>query len=382
MPRIFNGCKPLEKIRYIRALALLFFVGIVILSLNCEEPPAFEGEGGILDSPMSIVVRGNYAYVINANFDQSQNGDGWIAVIDIAQSLVNRKDCIIYRMFMDPFISDMVINKAGTLAYIANRKKQLVSLVDLTDPTKPELLDLDPIEDGHQGIQTGIEPVGLALSLDESLLFVACVGSGDLSIIDTEKQTLIKNIDLGWGINTIVPDPTGKYIWVSNKGVNAVYIVEIATGNFLASFAVGDPHTDTDQDLRGMTFSADGKFAYVAASDPPSLMVIDVDKLPYYPNQAVLKYIPMDSSPAGVTLSPDGKEIWVANFSANSIYVVDAQTNDIIDFVWVGLGPYKIAFSEEDPRDPGHYWVYTANFASHNLSLLDSQTKDYIWAIP
>lgn len=354
----------------------------ILFSSGCEEPPPFEGEGGIIDSPISTVVFGDYAYVSNGNFDLSGNKKGWVAVIDIPASIRNRKQAVVNRVFTEPYLGQMVINKAGTLIYIANRSSNNILLMDMTDPFSPELIDLNPDKGGIQGIRVGIAPIGLALSPDESLLFVANVGSGDLSIIDTVNRRLIKNERLGSGINSVSVDPQGEYVYVSNKGINSISMLDIETGKFVTSFAVGNPNSGIGQDTRGIAFSKDGAYAYIAAREPPSLMIVDTSKLPHYPERAVLNYIPMDSKPTAVKLSPDGSEIWVANYNSSNIYVVDAKYHNIIDVINVGIGPYDIAFSGEIPEGSGHRFVYICNFFSHNITLVDGKTKEVIWAIP
>ncbi len=355
---------------------------MMIFHTGCDEPPPYEGEGGIIDSPVGIASFGDYVYITNSNFDLSGDKEGWIAVLDVYKSLRNRKEALVNRVFTEPYIGDMVINKAGTLAYIANRQADNVILMDLKDPLYPEIIDLNPDIGGVQGIRVGIAPIGLTLSPDESMLFVANVGSGDLSIIDTINRRLIKNERLGSGINNLAVDPEGEYVYVSNKGINSISMLDIETGKFITSFAVGDPRSGIGQDTRGIAFSKDGAFAYIAAREPPSLMVVDTSKLPHYPERAVLKYIPMDSKPTAVVLSPDGSEIWVANYNSSNVYVVDGEYHNIIDVVDVGIGPYDITFSNEIPQGSGHYYAYVCNFFSHNITLVDAITKETVWAIP
>jgi YVTN family beta-propeller protein len=361
---------------------LIVAISAGIFYSGCAEQDEFSGEGGVLDSPVSLAVFGDYAYVANSNFDLSDDGDGWLSVIHIPTAIRNRKQCIVSRVNTEPFLGQILINREGTIAYVAGRKQNRVLLFDLSDPERPEQIDTDPSEDGVQGIQVGVEPVGLALARDEQILLVANVGSGDLSIVDLSKSRLIRNLRLGWGITRVAVDPEGRYAYVTNKGINSISVIEIETARFVAGFSVGDPNTGLDQDTRGVAFSKDGKYAYIAVRRPPSLAVIETEKLPYYPERAVQQYIPMDNQPSAVAVTPDGKEIWVANYASSSVFVIDARSHTVSDVVQVGTGPYDIAFSTENPDDPGHYYTFIANFLSHNVSLLDSRTKDYIWAIP
>lgn len=363
-------------------LASLAVMAPALFFGGCGEPAPFEGEGGILDSPVSAAVNGKYVYITNANFDLSRDKQGWIAVLDTEKALVNRKTALVNRTFTEPYLGEILINSDKTIAYVANRQDDTVDLFDLSDPFRPEIIDLNPVADGDQGINVGLEPIGLALSPDESMLFVANVKSGDLSFVDTQSRRLIKNERLGSGINAVAVDPQGKYIYVSNKGINSISMIEVETGRFITSFSVGDTRSGLGQDTRGIAFSPDGRYAYIAAREPSSLMIVDTDKLPHYPDSAVIKFIPMDSRPSAVVISPEGDEIWVANYNSSNVFVVDANYHNILDVVDVGVGPYDIVFTEENRVDPGHYYAYVVNFLSHNVTLVDAGTKDVVWAIP
>lgn len=364
-----------------------FFLLCAIFAMvlgGCEELPPYDGEGGILDSPIYAEVYDKYVYVTNANFDLSGDQEGWLALIDIAESLRNRKTCIVNRVYTDPYLGDFVIDKNRGIGYLASREKNKITLVDLSDPGYPEIMDLNKDLDGIQGIPVGIEPLGLALSEDGSLLLVANAGSGDISFVDTNERRLIKNERLSSGINAVTLDPSERYAYVTNNKFNSVSVVEIESGKFQASFAVGDVRADIAQDTRGIAFSEDGQYAFVAAHEPPSLMVVDTEKIPYYPEEAVIEFIPMDTDPTGVKLSPDGTEIWVSNYYSSSIFIVDAEYHIVTDVLDAGLGPYDIEFAPSPiiDEDPGHYFAYVVNFLSHNVFLYDVPSKEVIWAIP
>ncbi len=368
-----------------RHAAVVLAFACVLLVAGCgETPEEFAGEGGIFDSPLGIVVNGDFAYVMNGNFDLSDESDGAITVIDIPRSLVNRKDCIVGRVKTPAYIGKMVLTRDGRTGYIANRAGDTILYVDLADPALPKIVDLDPGRDGDQGVRVGIEPFGLTLSPDERMLYVTNVGSGDLSIVDLAGERLVKNEQMEWGINDIAiqPGATPRYAYITNKGLNAVAIFDIITNRFVTAFPVGSMRTGLGSDTRGIDFTPDGKWAFIAARHPESLLVVDTSKVPGQVERAVVDLLPMDLSPTAVKVAPGGEEVWVTNFDSNNVYAIDIRSRSVLDVIPVGGGPYDIAFTEEDPDQPGQYYVLVANFRSHNVSLIDGRTKEYVWVIP
>ena len=94
-----------------------FFILAVMTAMllcSCAESEEYSGDGGILDSPIGVAVYGQYAYVTNANYDLSGDGKGWVAVIDLKIALSDWKHCIVYRLFSDPYLGDILIKKDRT----------------------------------------------------------------------------------------------------------------------------------------------------------------------------------------------------------------------------------------------------------------------------
>ncbi len=356
---------------------------VAAFAAACGSPPAeFSGQGGVFDSPVGVTVNGDYAYIMNANFDLSDEKEGAITVVDIPRSLVNRKDGIVTRVSTPPFIGQMALSADRSTGYLANRRKNSVMVVDLSDPALPKILDLDPDRDGDQGIKVGREPYALTLSPDDETLYVANLGSGDLSIVDVPSRKLVKNEQLQWGINDIRIPPGGRYAYITNRGLQSVVLFDTVTNRINTALETGSRRTGIGVDTRGIDFTPDGRWAFIAARQPEALLVVDTSKLPTHPEDAIVDLLPLDLKPTAVRVTPDGGEVWVSNFSANNIYIFDTRSRAILDVITVGGGPSDIAFTEENPRDPGHYYALVTNFYTHNVSLIDARSKEYIWVIP
>src|SRR6202040_1826854 len=109
----------------------------------------------------------------------------------------------------------------------------------------------------------------------------------------------------------------------------------------LGTIAVGKGPT-------GLTFSRDGRFAYVSNQGDKTVEVIDTA------SHRVVKAIPVGTNPHFLVLGPDGR-IWGTNTGGTDIYVIDPVTQDKIASVNVGPSPQQIAFGFKGLQGPNAY---------------------------
>ena len=360
---------------------LLFGVVLAALACACGEMPTYQGQGGVFDSPVGIAIHWPYAYVTNANFDLSDDKKGKINVVDLRLALTRRDKAVIHSTKTDPYLAKIVLSLDGRTAYVAGRRNNNILYFDLTDPERPEPIDLDPDEDGTQGVGVSKQPFGLALSPDGRDLYVACISQGNITIVDLETNKIAQTVQLTSGVSEVKFDPTGTYAYVTNRIQQTVTLLEAGSGAIAGTFEPGPPTTLTGYDNRGLDFTPDGRYLFIAARSPGALLMIDTDKLPLYPQRALLRTLPTDLGPTGVAVTPDGREAWVCNFDGDTVAAFHAETGELLRVMRGIAGPYDIKIFE-DGDHPGHYYALTANFQGHNLTLLDVLTKEVIWAIP
>ena len=84
-----------------------------------------------------------------------------------------------------------------------------------------------------KSIEVGLHPSGMAMSPDESLLYVACANSDIISVIDTENDKVTEtisvhpeeNILFGSSPNALTVSPDGRYLYVANGTENAICVI-------------------------------------------------------------------------------------------------------------------------------------------------------------
>ncbi|MCF6300760.1 MAG: YncE family protein, partial [Proteobacteria bacterium] len=79
-----------------------------------------------------------------------------------------------------------------------------------------------------QAIDTGADVSHMViLSADEKTAFVSNISSGSVSVLDLTTGKLIKTIITGKGAEGIALSTDGRQVWVTNRGVNTISIIEV-----------------------------------------------------------------------------------------------------------------------------------------------------------
>ena len=367
-----------------RLLFIISALTLLVLATACEDDrPGLETEGDVLDSPIAVAYHDGYLYVTNANMDQSGAGEGFLLIVDarMAVSDADRGSAVVGKRTTEPFLADLTIDPDRELAYVASRNTNEILVFDLDDPTDPRLVDMDPDRSGSQGLRAGDEPYGAVLRPDGRYLYATNVSSGDVSVIDLEAGELARSILLSSGLVAIRMQPGSDYAWVTNRRVNSVSLIDTVENRFEVSFQPVAEGATLFNDSRGIDFAPDGSRAYVAIQDPPMVIVVDTDRLPERPDQAVREYVPMDSNPYGVAVSPDGGECWVTNFDSKRLLVIDTQFDNVIARVDLGSGPTDILIVQFEEDDPEQYYVFVTHYFGHSMAIIDGVTRENLGSI-
>ena len=144
---------------------------------------------------------------------------------------------------------------------------------------------------------------------------------------------------------------------------------------------------------RGLAFSADGTFLYVATGSDSSLHVYDTSVAPSgRPRTDLVQAIPLGAGPnmvrvaglrEGELRAPNGPDlghvgevidargqglVYITAFDADQLLVVDPVLMAVVARIPTGTGPHDVAFMP-DAEDRLQAWV--TNFRDHSLTLVD-----------
>jgi DNA-binding beta-propeller fold protein YncE len=294
----------------------------------------------------------------------------------------------------------LIVSKDGSRIYLSN-VDGWINPFSVDADGKLRSLPVIALPDAHAPQREEEIPSGLALSEDQSRLYVC--GSLSNRVLEIELATgqCVRQIDVGavpydlvvrghqavvthWAGRRAGPGdltgPAGRGTvarvdpvrYIASEG--SVGLVDLDAGKMIRE-------TITGLHASGVDVSPDGKWIAVAnaGSDTVSILPWDIDATP---KQHWTKSTPADlfgASPNAVRFSPDGKYLWVANGSQNAIAVMrwdgdEPEDTKLMGLIPVGWYPGAIAY------DPTTDRLLVANIKGHQLAprfVPDSQADGF-----
>ena len=217
--------------------------------------------------------------------------------------------------------------------FVSNRAAGTIAVFDTTTRTE---LDTDGnAANGTTRIAAGSLPHGLAVTPDDRYLLVTNDGSDDVSVVSIATLRVIGTVPaVGDGPHMIAITPDGREAWTGNLDGGDVSILDVA-------LAIADPahavvcrtpggsgsacRIPSGQGTEGVTFTHDGKTAYVASGSSSTVTLIDVK------TRQVIRTLSIGGWPLRVAIRPDGHRAYVSQFSGTSIVAIDTATGLIVN---------------------------------------------------
>jgi len=245
----------------------------------------------------------------------------------------------------------VAVSPNDSMVFIANSDDQTVSIIDATNNT---VVATVPTNGGL--------PVGLAVSPDNRFVYVADELTDDIAVIEVDSQKVIANVAVGIEPVGVVVSPNGDTVYSSivtdaSTLDGAISVVNVAT------------LTETDEYLAGaatnplgLVISPDGKTLYIANEGTNDVYVMTTF------DGNITAEIPVGDSPVGIAISPTGDLIYVGDEASNDVKVIDPVTNAVTGSIMVGLMPIGISFT------PDGLEAYVADAGGSEVVVIDVPT--------
>jgi YVTN family beta-propeller protein len=248
--------------------------------------------------------------------------------------------------------------KTNQVEKIINLKQDLSSngVVALPDPNKVVLIDYscnalcvlnvetDSIE---KQIETNQKKSHLVvMHPNKPIAFVTNINSGSVSVIDLNKNEVIKTIACGLGKKGIDITPDGSEIWVSSVKENLIRIINTST------YKVNNILISGKEPLK-LKFSVDGKYCLVANATDGSISVYNqqlkkkIKTITLHGKTTLMERILYHTPrPVNILMHPNGLYAFVSNSNANKVEVFDMKTFKIVSTIGTGNVPDALVFIE------------------------------------
>jgi YVTN family beta-propeller protein len=237
---------------------------------------------------------------------------------------------------------------AADVAYVANEVTGTISVIDTktrtitatiglgSDPAIPgtpqpdgpfnaETQHHNPFYNGHVGTH------GLWLTPDGAVLVVANRISGTIVAIDTATNVALGYAPVGREPHLATVRPGGKEAWVAVRGESHIEVLKLDRDDL---FKPGRRRTDrmktiaTIDTVRGpsmVTFTSDGRFAFVAAGKQNRVDKIDAETRKLVASQTV----PAAFTPFGL-VTPDDQELYLVHKGAQKLSILRASDLSVV----------------------------------------------------
>lgn len=182
-------------------------------------------------------------------------------------------------------------------------------------------------------VKVGSVPKFVAVSPNNKFVLVTNWSSGDISIVDIEKEKEVKRIRLGTFPRGIVVNKLSDKAYVAIMGSSK--IAEINLNNFSISYI-----KDVGKSPRHLCLSPDGKVLYASLNGEGVIAKINLL------NQQIEK-LKTGRMPRSMEISKDGKFLYVVNYGSDKLTKVRTESWEVATSVKTNDKPIGVTFDSE-----------------------------------
>ncbi len=184
-------------------------------------------------------------------------------------------------------------------------------------------------------LPTGLEPDGVTLNDDGSLIFIASENAGIVHVFDGLTYEPIKRL-----ITNLRPRRLAlrdKELWVSSEMGSRVEIFDTTTFEKIDEIIFAPKGFRAEQLTPvDILFDHTKTHAFVALGSANHLVIVDAEK------RKVLKYILVGHRPWGLGLTPDGQRLFVLNGLSDDVTIINLKTRRPVITSRTGLVPHSV----------------------------------------
>ncbi len=186
-------------------------------------------------------------------------------------------------------------------------------------------------------IPVGKNPVGLSAPKGTGKVYVSDEWDNTISVIDKATATVTKKISVGSRPHHMHRSPDGKFVYVALFGTNKVAVISTASDTLVAEYVTGPPGARA----HAPRASSDGKTLWVTNRNMAEIAVLDAV------TGKILRTIKVGPSPSEVLVTKDGKIAYVSLRYGHELQVIDLSSNTIAREIEVGSMPDTLSLTRD-----------------------------------
>jgi YVTN family beta-propeller protein len=220
-------------------------------------------------------------------------------------------------------------------------------------------------------------PQHLALSPDDSRLYVALYDRLGIDIVDTNKHEVIGRLPAALGSHGMKVSPDGQRLYVGSMFMSLLLVIDLKSGQPVKRIPFKDA-------VRPFAFTRDQKRMYVQLSRLHGFEVVDLDQskvirrvdLPALPPDAKLPEFFPNTYNHGLRMTADEKLLFANGSVGNYVCVYSQPGLELLKTIAVGKDPNWIVFSRDGRL------AFISNRGSDTVSVISVDELREIKQIP
>ena len=228
----------------------------------------------------------------------------------------------------------------------------------------------NPVRAVISGVFAALVMFGNTVSAEaKTYAYVFNIGSGDISVIDTDSHEVIDTVDVGLRIRWFASRFfDGKRVWATDADLKKAEVVvfDPQTLKTLKRIPIGKGPAF------GVELTPDHRFAVAAAAGSDEVVVIDAS------TYEIVRRIPTGKFPCDLTLSLDGRLAFEVDRDQDTLSVIDWQAGKTLETISLAGGrkPHMLTLSPDGKR----LWVQERE--TSKVSVFDAQTFERVARLP
>lgn len=172
----------------------------------------------------------------------------------------------------------------------------------------------------------------LTISNDGKRGYTANVGPGTVSVLDLEKNELVKIIPVSKIVQRIAVSNDDRFIFTSDQTMPQLVVIDAKTLEIVRRVDLGDFGY-------GAAPTPDGKSLVISLISGDRVGLVDLEKL------ELTKTVSVPRSPQAIIVRPDGKKAYVSCDRSAQVAVIDLETFKVDTLIQVGKTADGIAWA-------------------------------------
>lgn len=251
-------------------------------------------------------------------------------------------------------------NNPQNIAFDSNNK-----FLYVTDANSNSVSVINSLNSTTIGTIQGISsPFGVIYCSDNNFIYITSfTGSGNISVINTNTNTIVKTINPGQALpEYLAYDSMNKDLYITNEEIGTITVIDTVSNSILKIITLPTGSSPT-----GIAYDPNNQEAYISSGG--QMLIINCTSNTFdttIPYQSFNNGGPMEM----VAFDSNNGYIYATDYTdGHTISVIDPSSNQLLETIGVGIGSYGIIFNSFDNN------LYVTNYESFSVSVVSGSSN-------